>query len=145
MKPCKETELYNQLRDNLQIRYDSGHGTYSLIRTDAVVRFERSVDTRMTRDLDYIQIASDRLLEDAVESVRRMCGIEAFDDYKIKMYDAAMKCCRDEDYRSIPVVYLETMYRMIVNNAPHVLSTSWKDAFMAGIKEANRKAGRNDD
>lgn len=146
MKAYKETELYNQLRDNLQIRSISDYSAYKLIRTDVSIRFQRYLDTTdLLGDCKYISAASDALLKDALESVLRKCGIEEHDAYKIKMYDAAMKCYSDETYRSIPVTYLEIMYRMIVENAPHVLSPIWKDAFMAGIKEADRRAGRTND
>lgn len=148
MKPCKETELYNQLRENLQIRYDSDRSAYGLIRTDVALRFQDSVDLSNlggARHYNYIRVASDMLLEGAVKSIRRKCGVEDSDIFKIEAYDTAIECYGDDTYRLIPIKYLETMYRMIVDKAPYVLSPTWKDAFMAGIKEANRRAGRNDD
>ena len=148
MKPYKDTELYKQFKDNLQIGHNSDYGAIRLIRTDVALQFQRAVDLSNlseARNHDYIRVASDMLLEDAVKSVRRKCGIEDSDRFKIEAFDTAIECYGDDTYRLIPITYLETMYRIIVDKAPYVLSSAWKDAFMAGIKEANRRAGRTND
>lgn len=148
MKPYKDTELYKQFKDNLQIGLDSEYGVYRLIRTDVALQFQHYADVSDlsgARIHDYIRVASDMLLEDAVKSVRRKCGVEDSDRFKIEAFDTAIEYYGDDTYRCIPITYLETMYRMIVDKAPYVLSPTWKDAFMAGIKEANRRAGRGND
>lgn len=148
MKPYKDTELYKQFKDNLQIGPNLDYSSCKLIRTDVMLQFQHAVDLiglSEVRYTDYIQVASDMLLEDAVKSVRRKCGVEDSDRFKIEAFDTAIEWYGDDTYRLIPITYLETMYRMIVDKAPYVLSPSWKDAFMAGIKEANRRAGRTDD
>lgn len=85
------------------------------------------------------------LLKEAVESVLSKCGVEDMDVYKLMTLNSAMSWYDYDTYRLLPIEYLETMYQAIVEHAPHVLSPTWKDAFMAGVEEANQRAGRNSD